>query len=90
MIGVTPSLLRARRILAAPERDSLRAAKGQRRAALREYWQALDAMSPRHLAAVRAYHAALSAEAAANRAEARELRELLSAIVHGHGEGGRT
>lgn len=51
------------------------------RTGAREYGRALDSMQTRHAAAVRAYASALSAEAAANRAEARELRELLTALI---------
>lgn len=74
-------VMRARRLVAAPDRESLRAAMHLRRRSSTEYGRALDEMQPRHHAAVKAYAAALSAEAAAHRAEARELRELLAEIV---------
>lgn len=76
----TPLVHRARVLLATP-RTSMRQAKDRRAYSAREYGQALDGMQPRHEAAVRAYVSALGAEAAANRAEARELREVLTALV---------
>lgn len=72
---------RARRVVATPERGSLRDARTQRRHALSGYKTSLDQMRPQHYGAVKAYAAALSAEAAANRAEANELRDLLAAIL---------
>lgn len=74
-------IARAHRLITSPERDSLRAAKVQRRRTIDDYERALDDMQPRHYAAVKSYAAALSAEAAAQRAEARELREALAAIL---------
>lgn len=72
---------RARLLVSASGRESLRAAKQQRRHALHEYRRALDEMSPRHYAAVKAYAASLSAEAAAHRADAAELRDVLAGLV---------
>lgn len=72
---------RARRVVAMPERDSLRDARQLRRRALSGYKNTLDQLRPQQYGAVKAYSAALSAEAAANRAEANELRELLAAIL---------
>lgn len=78
---LSPLVMHARQLVTTPNRDSLRAAKQQRRRALHEYTRALDEIQPRHRAAVKAYAAALSAEAAASRAEAQELREALAALV---------
>lgn len=72
---------RARRLVATPERENLRAARQQRRRALDEYRRAMREMNPRHVAAMQTYQSAIYAEAAANRAEASELRELLAALV---------
>lgn len=72
---------RARLLVTASGRDSLRAAKQQRRHALHEYRRALDEMPPRHYAAVKAYAVSLSAEAAAHRADAAELRDVLAGLV---------
>ncbi|MEU2205559.1 hypothetical protein AB0P19_14490 [Microbacterium oleivorans] len=75
-------VLRARRAVAEPTaRQSLRDAKRDRRATIGGYLGALRRLSPRDEAAVTAHSRALSAETAANRAEARELRELLAALV---------
>ena len=79
--SLAPVVRHARRLVTAPDRESLRAAKRQRRRAVDEYTRALDEMHPRHQAAVKAYMAALSAEAGANRAEAGELRDVLAALV---------
>ncbi|MCA1306359.1 hypothetical protein LC082_05540 [Microbacterium esteraromaticum] len=78
---LSPLVMRARRLITAPNRDSLRAAKAQRRHALDDYTRALDEMQPRHHAAVKACAASLSAEAAAHRAEAAELRDVLAGLV---------
>lgn len=74
-------MARARLLVTASGRESLRAAKQQRRHALHEYRRALDEMPPRHYAAVKAYAAALSAEAAAHRAGAAELRDVLAGLI---------
>lgn len=75
-------VLRARRVLGEPTaRQSLLDAKRDRRAMIDRYRGALRRLSPRDEAAVTAHSRALSDEAAANRAEARELRELLAALV---------
>ena len=74
-------IARAHRLIAAPERESLRAAKAKRRRSIADYERALDEMQPRHYGPVNSYAAALSAEAAAQRAEAQELREALAAIL---------
>lgn len=78
---LSPLVTRGRRLVTDPDRESLRAAKQQRRRALNEYTRALDEMQPRHYGAVKAYAAALNAEAAAHRAEAQELRNVLAALV---------
>lgn len=73
---------RARRVVAEPtDRQSLRDAKRARRAAVDGYLGVLRRLSPREEAAVTAHARALAAETAANRAEARELRELLAALI---------
>ncbi|WP_405372292.1 MULTISPECIES: hypothetical protein [unclassified Microbacterium] len=72
----------ARRSVAEPtDRQSLRDAKRARRATIDRYRDALRALSPHDEAAVLAHSRALSDETAANRAEARELRELLAALL---------
>lgn len=78
-----PALVqRARRAVVEPsDRPSLRDAKRARRATIAGYVAALRRLSPRDEAAVLEHSRALSAETAANRAEARELRELLAALV---------
>lgn len=78
---LSPPVVRARRLVTSPDRDSLRTAKQQRRRVLDDYTRALDEMQPRHYGAVKAYAAALSAEAAAYRAEVQELRDVLAALV---------
>lgn len=75
------AIANAHRLVTAPERESLRAAKAKRRNGLADYERALDEMQPRHYGVVKAYAAALSAEAAAHRADAQELREALAAIL---------
>lgn len=72
---------RARQLVLAPERGSLRDARLLRRRALSGYKNALDQLRSQQYSAVKAYAAALSAEAAANRAEANELRQLLAALI---------
>ncbi|EIC06296.1 hypothetical protein OR221_0363 [Microbacterium laevaniformans OR221] len=73
---------RARCAVTGPtDRQSLRDAKRARRATIDGYLAALRGLSPRDAAAVLAHSRALSAETAANRAEAKELRELLAALV---------
>jgi len=73
---------RARRAVAEPsDRQLLRDAKRARRAGLDGYLGARRRLSRRDEAAVRAHASALAAETAANRAEAREMRELLAALV---------
>lgn len=73
---------RARRIVAEPsDRQSLRDANALRRHALSAYQRALDSMSRRDRDGVKAYVSALRSEAAAQRAEAKELRELLAALI---------
>ena len=75
-------VVRARRFVAAPEqRESVRAVKRERRAALDDYVAAMRAMRRRDEAAVKRYQATITAEAAALRTEVRELRELLAALV---------
>lgn len=78
---LSPLVMRARRLVTTPDRESLRAAKQLRRRAVDDYTRALDEMQPRHYGAVKAYAVTLSAEAAAHRAEAQELRDVLAALV---------
>lgn len=78
---LSPLVIRARRLVTTPARDSLREAKRVQRAAVDGYTTAMNAISREHAAAIKRYHDALVAESAANRAEARELREVLAEIV---------
>ncbi|APZ34778.1 hypothetical protein BOH66_11380 [Microbacterium aurum] len=72
---------RAHRVVTDPDRDALRDVKRERRAALGGYIAAMNTVSRGHEAAIKAYMSTFTAEAAAHRAEARELRELLVALV---------
>lgn len=73
---------RARQIVTEPEqRESLRAAKRNRRHAQRDYLSAMGSLPHRQVSAIRPYHDALVAEAAAQRAEAGELRATLAALI---------
>ncbi|UJP09537.1 hypothetical protein L2X99_14070 [Microbacterium sp. KUDC0406] len=74
-------LTQIRRTLDHPERVGLRKAKDDRAYALRGFKKAMDYSQEWISDAVRRYVGALSAEAAANRAEARDLRDLLVALM---------
>lgn len=74
---------RARDAVLMPDRESLREAKRARRNGLREYIAACRSLREWQAMAIGTYHQALVAEAAAQRAEARDLRDLLSALIGG-------
>jgi Mg2+ and Co2+ transporter CorA len=74
-------LSQIRRTLDHPERASLRKAKDDRAYALRGFKKAMEYSQAWISDAVRRYVGTLSAEAAANRAEAREVRDLLAALM---------
>lgn len=77
-------LRQIRQTLDGPDRTSLRRAKDDRAYALRGFKSAME-YSQRWVAdAVTRYVGAVTAEAAANRVEAREVRDLLAALLALH------
>jgi hypothetical protein len=56
------AIANAHRLVIAPERDTLRAAKAKRRHSVADYERALDEMQPRHYGFVYAYASDLMSE----------------------------
>lgn len=74
-------LAQVRHTLTHPDRASLRRAKDDRAYSLRGFKKAMEYSQEWISEAVGRYVGTLSAEAAANRAEAREIRDLLAALL---------